>query len=137
MSELPRIFKLATQEDEVKAQEVLNDAHKSIQFYYSLPPEQFSQLKPSLQNALNSLKDLYRYEGMARQSLALNLPRLPVETFARRYYRWLRGETVPEQVLNDFINVIPVHVIESLKLDRHKDKAQIYQTLLLVSGATT
>lgn len=95
-----RLFKLATDRDNEQAREILNDSHKSIEYYYSLPPEQFSQLRPALQSALNNLKQLYQYESMARESLKLNIATISVEIFARRYYRWLRGESVPQSVLD-------------------------------------
>lgn len=95
-----RLFKLATEHDNQQAIEALNESHKSIEWYYSLPQEQFLQLKPQLQSALNSLRKLYEYNELTQKSLMQNTATIPVEIFARRYYRWLRGEQVPQHVLD-------------------------------------
>jgi hypothetical protein len=97
-----RLFKLASEKDNEDARAALNESHKSIEWYYALPPDQFALLRPELQSALNGLRKLYEYEELARKSLLANTPSIKVDVFARRYYRWLRGENVPEHVLNSF-----------------------------------
>lgn len=94
-----RLFKLASEKDNEEARAALNESHKSIEWYYALPPDQFALLRPELQSALNGLRKLYEYEELARKSLLANTPSIKIDVFARRYYRWLRGESVPEHVL--------------------------------------
>lgn len=95
-----RLFKLATEQENAVAREILDDSHKSIEYYYSLPEHEFDQLKPSLRAALINLKKLYESQANMEASFRQTLPKIGVDVFARRYYRWLRGENVPQHVLD-------------------------------------
>ena len=96
------LLSVPSEKQNLQALQALGESKDIISYYFTLPQAEFEKLRPELQDSLNRLRKLYEYEDLARKSLIENTPTIPVGIFASRYYRWLRGEPVPKEILDRY-----------------------------------
>ena len=96
-----RLFKIISESEDKAARQYLDDGKKGIEYFYNLPADKFEQLPLHLQDALNKLRKLNESALQANKMLQLNINTIRIDEFAYKYYRWFRGESVPEQVLKN------------------------------------
>lgn len=111
------MLKIATPEDTKRSKIIIEDAKKSIEYYLSLSKEEYDKLSPELRDSLANLITLYESSDLAMRSLMdSNVREIDVAEFASKYYRWLRGDSVPQEKL-DRLGITEERYLQALQAE--------------------